>query len=135
MPHYRVTWTLDVDADTPLAAALQAEDIQRNPTFRPCMEVQQLLVPGLSWVPRGQVIDLCEQGEPAPQGSNSSPASPEEVWVYLQPPCDSDVVRRVDCDEGQHVRVFAGPTEIYSQEGPTGSDWDPDASLEDFNHD
>lgn len=31
MTQYLVTWTIDIEADTPLEAALQAQTIQRDP--------------------------------------------------------------------------------------------------------
>jgi len=35
MPEYTLTWSIDLSADTPLQAALLAEDIQRDPIWRP----------------------------------------------------------------------------------------------------
>ena len=46
MKTYRVTWTIDIDADTPREAAQRALDIQRDPdSCATCFEVTDPTAP------------------------------------------------------------------------------------------
>jgi len=58
MKTYRVTWTIDIDADTPREAAQMALDIQRDPdSCATCFEIDAS--PGLGFVDNNNFqIDL-----------------------------------------------------------------------------
>ena len=39
---YHVVWEIDIDAETPTAAAVEAYQVQRDPgSFRPCFTVKE----------------------------------------------------------------------------------------------
>jgi len=57
MESYRVIYEIDVDAESHMDAALQVEEIMRNPEYRPFLEVKRNQCPSDT-----QNIDL-ETGE------------------------------------------------------------------------
>lgn len=59
MKSYHVTWEIDIDAETPREAALEAENIQKEGCFRPFFTVK---------TKRGKPVDVdlevAEEGDP-----------------------------------------------------------------------